>query len=509
MPIISMLGTIVTVVFAIVLILSVILNVLKGLSKGLVHMVINIVFIFVSGLLAIAISVPLGKVISSALVGKLTGMISGFWPGYDELVSASSSIGDLMTGIPAVIVSVLLYFVVFFVLLALMIIPAYFIRKKLVEKFFPNIPKLGWAGALCGVLAGLALFVFVSAPITGTLDMIGDASSVAFGVLADDSKEGASDGELNVYEDVISPATDNFFVKFTSAVGGKAIFNSLTVFEMNGEKVSVSKEVSATADVFSSIVPLLDGNSPSEWTENDIDGIKTAAEKLSDSKLVSGILADVLSNAAKKWDKDEAFLGIKLPEADKSSVNAFLRAFFVSFKATTKDTVDEDIGTMADVLGKLESYGMLKTAETDTSLTEGFVSELLDIIMANERFRSTAATVVNLGIHETIDVGDVPSVNSEEYVAFVDDITALINEANKDSSPESSAQEKMASAFAKHNIQAEKKITDGIAKYLTLNFEGRTDVSYDEMDEFFKVAFGSTEDAKNNEDAVVQEVPAA
>ncbi len=523
MTVIPMLGTIVTIVFAIILILFVVLNVLKGLSKGLVPMAINTVFIVISGLLSVVVSVPLGKLVSKALAARIDSFTEGFIPGYGELASASSGIESLMSGISAVTVSILLYFVIFALLLALMLIPTHFIRKKLIDKFFPELPKVKWAGALCGLVTGLALFVFVCAPITGTLAMIGDASSVAFGILSDggndsggeafDDRENevillsskkqttsvAADDKVDVYNDVISPVTDNFFVKFTSAVGGKAIFNSLTVFEVDGKKVSVSKEVSVVADVFSALMPVLDGDAPSQWTKDDIKGIRSAAEKLSESELVSDILADVLSSAAEKWDKDESFLGIKMPEAEKSSVNNFLKEFFVSFKATTKDTVDEDLSTMADVLGQLQSHGMLKSHGDDSSdamKEEGFLSGLLEIIMKNERFKGSVATVINIGVHESLDVSDVPSRDSEEYISFVNDVTLLINEVNAEEASISEAQEKMQSLFISHNISAEKDITDHITTYLMLEFSGRTDVGYDEVDEFFAVAFDAEKEVE-------------
>lgn len=491
MAILAMLGTIVTLVFAVILILFVLTSVLKGLSKGFIHTAVKTVFIFVSGLLALFISVPLGKTIARVLVSKLTSIISGMWSGYDELVAASPSIEGLITGIPAVIISVILYVVLFLVLSLIMLIPARLIRKHVFERFLPNFPKLRWAGALCGVIAGLASFVFIMAPLTGTLAMVGDAASIV--TVAAGKKE---DKKIDVYEDVIEPVTDNFFVKLTSNLGGRAIYNHLTSFDVNGEKVSVSNEFSVLGDVFSAIKPILGGKSES-WTREDIDAIGSAADRLSDSELVSGVLADILSAAGNKWSEDEAFLGLKVPSVGNESTGDFLKEFLVSFKSTTKETVGEDIGTLADVLGVLHDYGMLSAKQDGESAgdkisTEGFVSELLGTVMKNERFRGTAAAVINLGVSQTLDILDVPATDSEVYDNFVADIAGIINASDDDEK----VKQDVYDSFTEHGIKTDKNITDRVAEYLEQDFAGRTDVSPEEIGSFFGVAFAIKEETE-------------
>ena len=573
MAYIGMIGTAVTVAFAVVLFLFLLTNILKGLSKGLIPMIVRTVFIFVSGLLAIAVAVPLGRFISGYVIGYLNTFVESALSGFGDFISASPVIEDLIIGIPAVTVSVILYEILFLLFLAIMAIPSHFVKKAL-KKCFPKAPKLGWVGALCGIVAGLALFVFLTAPLVGTLDTVGDTASVVVDIFADKgesdddetdngeydngeydngetdngeydngetdngetdngeydngetdngetdngeydngeydngelyipldkaavlSAPGAvyltADGELDVYGDIIAPVTDNFFVRFAADLGGRAIFNALTVLEVNGEKVSIAEEISVMADVFSSLRPVLDGGAPSEWTQEDISGIKDATSKLSKSKLVTSILADVISNAADKWSRGEEFLGMKMPASGRPSVDEFLTELFTAFATTTPDTVGEDIGTLADILGQLQKYGILGGANaTDSIATDGFVSGLLEIIISNERFRGATAAVINLGVYETLEILDVPATNSDVYDSFVSDIAGIINDANVNGG---SIDEAVFKSFEKHGIDADRTICDYVSQYLALDFEGRTDVTADEVGEFFAIAFATLGD---------------
>ncbi len=502
-----MVGTVFTAIFAVMMLFFILVNVLKGLTKGLLPTLVRITFIFISGILAIVIAVPVAKLISGALVTRLGAVVEGMMPGYMEIVSLSPIIGELMVGIPSVIIAVLLYMVLFLLLLAIMAIPSHFIKKILSESF-PEMPKLGWAGALCGIIAGLAIFVFISAPVVGTLTMAGDTASMVAGMFSDDEDRGdAYDGaegvgtpsgpdeDLDVYDDVISPITDNFLVKFTYNIGGKVIFNSLTSFEVGGEKVSLSGEVSAIADVFSALVSVVDGGAPAEWTAEDIDSIKAATERISDSRLVSGVLADVLSNASKKWENNEAFLGMKVPTVGRPSVDNFLYELFTSFSETTVDTVGEDFGTLADILAQLHKCGLLGSVGgedsniTDSVTADGFVAGLLETVIKNERFRGCAAAVINLGVYETLDILDIPADDSEAYDRFVEDIVSSLNNANENASSEDQLKNDIYSNFTEHGITVDKSVTDRVTQYLALEFAGRTDVSPEEIESFFSIAF--------------------
>ena len=437
----------------------------------------------------------------------------------------SPVIGDLMVGIPAAVISPIIYVVVFLLLLLVMLIPAHFV-KKLINAKFPNIPKLGWAGALCGVVAGVASFVFLFAPMVGTLSMVGDMAGVVVGLFdgSEESEENVentadeddikllstntnsttvvADDGADVYDTVIVPITDNFFVKFVSGIGGKAIFNSLTVFEVKGENVSVAEEFSVMADVFSNLMPVIDGSEPANWTDKEINGIKNAAEALNDSDIVSEMLADIFSAASGKWANNEEFLGIAMISTGKDSIDTFLKELFLSFSDSTSETISGDFVTLADVLGVMQSYDMLAafgSSEGGSNITEnlakdGFISGLLAVIMKNDRFKGVTASVINLGVHETLGILNVPETTSDVYDRFVAEVAEAINDANENSVPLETLKNTVYKSFTDHGIKVEKDITDYVTEYLMLDFEGRTDVTAEEVGEFFSVAFAIMEE---------------
>jgi hypothetical protein len=530
MKMLNIASTVFNVIFLVIFFLFILINVLRGLSKGIVATAVRTVFIFISGLLAIVIAVPIGKVVSKTAVGFFNGLISSGFPEFKELIEISPVIEDLMVGIPAVIISPIIYVVIFLVLLLIMLIPAHFV-KKLINATFPKIPKLGWAGALCGVLTGVMAFVFFFAPAVGTVSMVGDIAGVADSLFNDDNGENNESAEIpdengdikllssdtanaenrkdeeNIYDNLIVPITDNFVVKLVSGVGGKAIYNSLTVFEVKGERVSISKEFSVMADVISDLSPLLGGAEPSKWTEKEINGIKNAAKALDDSDIVSEMLADILSAASKKWVNNEKFLGISMISTGKDSVDTFLRELFLSFSDSTSETISKDFTTLADVLGVMLRYDMLSalTSEdsniTDSLAKDGFISGLLGVITKNDRFKGVTASVINLGVQETVGILDVPETDSEVYDRFVTDVAESLNDANANSIPLDTLKNTVYKEFTDNGIKVEKEITDYVTEYLMLDFDGRTDITPEEVSEFFSVAFAINEE-KNEADGL-------
>ncbi len=511
------------VVFIIIFFLFVLINVLRGLSKGIIATAVRTVFIFISGLLAILIALPIGKAISKTVINAVNGFIGSELPEFNELIEISPVIKDLMVGIPAAVISPIIYVVIFLLLLLVMLIPAHFV-KKLINAKFPNAPKLGWAGALCGVLTGVMAFVFLFAPTVGTISMVGDMAGVAESLIGDDSGENNENAELpanngdikllsasnasasdtankeNFYDDLIVPITDNFLVKFVSGVGGKAIFNSLTVFEVKGEAVSISKEFGVMADVVSDLMPVFSGSEPSKWTEKEINGIKNAAKTLDNSEIVSEMLADIISAASKKWANNEKFLGISMISTGKDSIDTFLRELFLSFSDSTSKTISKDFTTLADVLGVMQRYDMLSALTSeDSDITEnlakdGFISGLLAVITENDRFKGVTAAVINLGVQETVGILNVPETDSEVYDRFVSDVAESINDANASNVPLDTLKNTVYKEFTDNGIKVEKEITDYVTEYLMLDFEGRTDITAEEISEFFSVAFAINEE---------------
>lgn len=518
--ILSIVSVVTTVVFALLLFVFILVNILRGRSKGLLHTLFKIVAVFISGFLALLLAGPIGSAISGALTGALTGAIKGVFPQYDELVGTSSAIGDLITGIPAIVISMVVYLLLFVVFLALMAIPIHF-GKKLINRLVPSFPKVKWAGALCGAVAGLAIFVFVCAPLAGTLSLVGDVADVVFAI-TDSGNESdvaqndtSSDRMLLSGEDPVlasdlgvgtllsNDATpsigDNFFVNMVCILGGRPIYDHLTVIKIGDENVSVSKEISVMSDIVSSLVPVFDGSSPEKWTQEDIQGLKKATEKLADAKIVTTLMADVISDAGKKWSDNEKFFGMSMPSMGRKSVDSFFADLFEVFETTTKESVSSDLGMLADILGQLQKYGVLSSANKENMGSElgkdGFVSGLLEIIMKNDRFKNMTASAINLGVSETLDILNVPETDGEVYDRFVSQIAGAVN-ANGDDI--SALKTKVYEIFTASGIETHREITDCVAEYLASDFAGRTDVTADEVGEFFSVAFdmGVSENAK-------------
>jgi len=439
----------------------------------------RIVFIILSAIFAALLSPVIGRLIGGALVSKIGELISQVFPAYGDVIAMSPTAEAILASVPASIISVVLYIFFFIIFHLLMLIPKHIITKQVFERFFPNMPKIRWAGALCGTIAGVAMFVCITAPLCGTLDFVGDVGVTVSSLAQKD--EDAQGGEgFDIYEDVIEPTSNNFYVKFTSVLGGRPIYNRLTVLKIDGEKVSVSRELDVLADVLSSVKPMMGEKGMASLKRENIDTLASASGRLPETKIVSGLLADILSGAAKKWEAGESFLGISVSAGEGSSAD-FLKEFLIAFKGTTKATVGEDIGTLAGVLGILYDNGMLETKNgasmTDSLKNDGFISKLLEAVMKNERFSGTAASIINLGVKSTLDTLGVPENSEAVYDNFVSDVANIVNSQPS----EEKLLQKTYDSFEAHGVKTDKRVTDLTASYLDKQFGDRTDVTSEEM----------------------------
>lgn len=474
--------------FALVFFIIILINVLRGISKGIIPTAVRTVFVFISGLISVLIAIPIGRVVSRAAVDMVNDFIIGRFPEFEELVEENPVIDNLMIGVPSMVITPIIYVIIFIIMLLIMIIPAHFVKKLISDKY-PNIPRLRWAGGLCGVLTGIMMFVFLFAPTVGIISAVGNMANVVESISDTDENEESFEN--------VERLTDNFLVKFVSGSGGRAIYSSLTAFKVNDEKVDISKEISVMADVVSNLAPVVDGSDPSVWKDEEVKDVKIAAKNLSDSELLSEVFAAVLSTATEQWEKDESFLGVYIKTTGKDSVDRFIKELFLCFSQTTKETVSKDIITLMDAFDVMRKHNVLVVLDApngDPGIAqnpekEGFVSALLEVVSANKRFKRVTAVVVNLGVHETTGITNVPKTDSRAYNNFVAEVADAINNANENSIPLDNLKDTVYQSFTDNGMKVEKEITDYITEYLALDFKCRTDVSADEISEFFEVAF--------------------
>ena len=215
-----------------------------------------------------------------------------------SLIESSPSLESLLTHLPGV----LLCSIVFLVLNLLMRLVVYIIYKIISAIAFKSkkkekqegLKRNGWAGGALGVFKMFMLLLVISMPITSLVKVVDNQVYQSKAAVADGSAtqiDETLDGLPQQVKDVLHAIDASAFGVLNGAVGlDDYIFDNISQFDMNGEKVEMRKELSTYLDIMRDVSALEVSNQVSSMDWDKIDGLyKTASQ----SGLYKGVLLNV------------------------------------------------------------------------------------------------------------------------------------------------------------------------------------------------------------------------
>ena len=269
-----------------------------------------------------------------------------------------------------------------------------------------------------GILAGvLSVFIFF-APILAGLSIIGMVEDVASGTEAADIEELAPAMEY------VHGFTHNAAISVSNAIGGKLMFNALTTFTVNGEKITLYNEAELMCGVAEVALGVYDeGKSPEEKADA-LDGIMPLFDR---SSVIPIIVSEFLSGASKAWEKGETFCGISNPVGEANPMSNAIVDAVALFKDSTPETVREDVSTvikLASILVKNDVIGNMPENPMDLLKNRTLVSDLFFEIFENARLKVLVNSLVNTGIDMITAALNVPETLDGAYDAFLAELKA-------------------------------------------------------------------------------------
>ena len=215
-----------------------------------------------------------------------------------SLIESSPSLKSLLTHLPGV----LLCSIVFLVLNLLMRLVVYIIYKIISAIAFKSkkkekqegLKRNGWVGGALGVFKMFMLLLVISMPITSLVKFVDNQVYQSKAAVADGSAtqiDDTLDGLPQQVKDVLHAVDASAFGVLNGAVGlDDYIFDNISQFDMNGEKVEMRKELSTYLDIMRDVSALEVSNQVSSMDWDKIDGLyKTASQ----SGLYKGVLLNV------------------------------------------------------------------------------------------------------------------------------------------------------------------------------------------------------------------------
>ena len=309
-------------------------------------------------------------------------------------------------------------------------------------------------GMALGALCGLLIFVVSWAPLTGAIGLIGD--------LSDTLKTQTQDvAELEEIYEIVDPITDSAAVKFTNAMGGEAIFNSLTTARASGVKIQLRSEIDCIIAIVKNIDVFTDGG---EFTDEKIVTIANIVTDVFDNSTILPMLAsEFITGAANAWSNNEAFCGVTLPiDFENAELKGFILDTIAGFKDSNVDTVRQDVHTIVNIAVILVENDVLDSLETGDAMqllkdTE-VMRPLLIEIFKNPHTAAIVDNTLDFAIH--FFASSVLNANDsldDLYVTLVGDLAEI-----KASENEKDITNDIKSAFSKVGISLTKESAEAL-----------------------------------------------
>lgn len=269
---------------------------------------------------------------------------------------------------------------------------------------------------IVGCVFGVAVFF---APITGFVAMMDDALEL---INPEDINELNNEESIANYNDVRG-ITNGPAIRFSNAIGGKVIFNTLTTYKVNDTKIKLKNEVNLAATIGASAITLSNDQADKQTQK---DAVADIIEAFDQSSTLPLILSDVVNQAATAFDNGEDFMGLESPkkqnaeeqdaeqqDAEKQDISERLLTEFIgTFKGCTPESIKQDIKTIGGFVIIVIEHDSLQTLfdNPENLLSEnGLLEELLGEFFANDRLSTLASTFVEIGIemlYDTLGVAD-------------------------------------------------------------------------------------------------------
>ena len=283
-------------------------------------------------------------------------------------------------------------------------------------------------GMLCGAACSLLVFFVLFVPFVGTIGVADSAVSL-LSVAGGDSAEalwatpvengspvsGGSalsataakgDSVMGTVEELVNAAANNVGSQAIRALGGGAIYDSLTTYEVGGHEVSLVTETKLLSAVGGAVAAMAD----TDVSREEAAGmIRQIAPAFSESSLIPTVVAEFLQSANESWEKGESYYGIDQPSFGED-MEMILDPLWDVLASSTYDTVKTDVGTVVEVLAVLvekDAVNIIKEDPMSLFEDEELSTAVLSTILSNERMDVLVGEIAEFGIQMLGDELDV------------------------------------------------------------------------------------------------------
>lgn len=418
-----------------------------GLIRGVKRSAVHIAFVIVSIIVSFFITRP----IVNAVLAMNINFDGSVMPISEYIISmVNDNVIDLsnfdsastfMQGLPAAIASPIVFMVViilvYFVIDIIYLIVARIIfGKKKVD--FENHKPHRLPGGLVGIVEACLFTFILFAPITSLTttyeDIVSQSANIQISNQQDEKVYLQTIGDItsqNMPSEVneIITSFNNSAIGKICSVGGidDKIFDGLSSFEVNDEKIYIRDEILTIATTYDNFVVFYNNVVDENYSELDFSTVKETMTHVIQNGLFKAVIADTISDFVVNFNQINTDLDIDMPEVAKDIIETLQTRFasedfdaynylsndllsvlnivdIVVSNDSIEDIVNLDTGNISAVLEFAADYNGMLSSSLKSFADLNLVKDTLSIILeyANEslepNFENDKGLIVGLNV---------------------------------------------------------------------------------------------------------------
>lgn len=391
------------------LLLFLIVGLICGLVRGLKRSSLHLLFFLVSALVAFFITKP----ITNAVL-KIQIPMEGSYQTVSEFIismiqeqfdlsnfnTAQAFIEKLPNAIVSPIIFMITLYLCYFVFDIIYLIVARLSFGKKKEDLKKHKPFRAY-GAVVGVMEGFLLLFLTFAPITSLTQTYAEIASVSTTTSAQAITDQTTEKPKTVAEmlqEFISPEVSEILTAYNNSVVGKivsagglddAIFDGLSNFKLDGEKIEFRKEIVAMADIYDQVVVTVNNISDKNYKNLDFETLKKSLEKFMEQGLFKKVVADTLNDVVVHFEELKQSMNFgEIPEIIQELIND-LQTVFTADNFNTYNYIKDDILKVLDIVEALYKNNLIEKFTSGTDLS---IIDYLQVVKENKTEIETIAS---------------------------------------------------------------------------------------------------------------------
>lgn len=372
---------------------------------------------------AAVVSLVLALILSTWIAGMLSDMVLDLVMDLDGMEDVRGFMKDLPSApqafgaILSMILAPILFFVLFFVVKRILYIIVKIVAKVIMKAMRKKNPAMvveitgkkkkkkinvlraqgpNPIGMACGAVCSLLVFFVICVPIVGTFGVVDSVVSLL----------PPEEPVIETVQQITDAGAHNACAQTVSTLGGEAIYNKLTTYEVGGHDVSLLTEVKFVGSIGNAVMAVNDPNVSRTDAAAFVRGVSPA---FSESSLVPTLSADFLKAANESWEKGEKYNGIAKPSLGEG-MEAITDPLWSLLATSTYDTVKTDVGTVVEVLAIMVEEDAMNKVKTDAlSIFKDreLSASILYALLSNDRMSPLVGSIAEYGVQMLGDQLDV------------------------------------------------------------------------------------------------------